>query len=130
MEEAFHAPVFSSHIVAGNLLSEDFEIVLSNSMKDDEGSYLFNRSSCRETDILCVRVTDVLYKISMKCNGKVRPSAFRGTKEGDSYQSWHEAVGISPPISFKNYEDCVRILRLLLKGSLYIFNVSLVSLRK
>lgn len=89
VQEAFHVPGFSSHIITGNLPSDKFEVIKSSSIRFEMGCFVFKKSSLNKQEkVWETACCDGLNKIHMT-GGSNNSKALIASKEATSFREWH-----------------------------------------
>lgn len=98
---ANHVPHFTSNILAGNMLSDHFEVLRSSSIRSYKGCVIFRKGSLRVEDIICeTRCIDRLYPMSLSdCQSSriLRTSTAFTTRKTLSLMEWHQKTEHSGP---------------------------------
>lgn len=129
MQAAFHAPGFSSNIIAGHLLLDNFEVIPSSSIRVEKVCFVFKQGYFNKQDIVWdTTCSDRLYRIPMT-GGSNNSKALITSKEATSFQEWHSKTG-HVQTDIKNSPACELTSLLLRNQSQAHSNVSHAKLAK
>lgn len=97
IQEAYHASDFTSNVIAGHLLSESFELLFSNTVKNVAGCFIYKKGSLETKDIIMeIPVNEGLYPTNLSPSVSLATSQHSSltTRKVDShYKKWHEKLG-------------------------------------